>query len=55
MTWLSTWLIRGPGDTRPQYAAHDSEAAAEAHAAELLASKRAKAATVFEVLAEESA
>lgn len=45
MTWLSTW----PENGIPAYRAHDTEAAAEAHAKEVVSNKRAYVATVFEV------
>lgn len=45
MTWMTTWPI-GNSQT-PQYAAHDTEQQAEAHAAELIRSKRAYHAVVF--------
>ena len=43
MTWLTTW----PANGRPQFAEHPTEAKAEAHATELVNSRRADVATVF--------
>lgn len=45
MTWLSTW----PENGIPAYRAHDTEAAAEAHATEVVRAKKAIVATVFEI------
>lgn len=45
MTWLSTWPQYG----RPQYAAHATEARAEAHATEVVRSGRAPVATIYEL------
>jgi hypothetical protein len=50
MTWLSTW----PENGIPAYRAHDTEAAAEAHAKEIVNSKRARVATYYEVHEEAS-
>jgi hypothetical protein len=50
MTWLSTW----PENGIPAYRAHDTEAAAEAHAREVVSSKRAYVATYFEIREEAS-
>lgn len=50
MTWLTTW----PANGIPTYAAHATEAAAAAHATELVRSKTAIVATYFEI-AQESA
>lgn len=45
MTWITTWPT---GNSQiPQYAEHPTEAAAEAHAAELVRSKRAHYAVAF--------
>ena len=43
MTWLTTWPEAGVS----QYAEHASEAQAEAHATEIVKSKRALMATAF--------
>ena len=43
MTWLTTW----PADGVSHYAEHDTEAQAEAHATEIVRSKRAIVATAF--------
>lgn len=45
MTWLSTW----PENGIPAYRAHDTEAAAEAHATELVRAKRTTVATYYEI------
>lgn len=44
MTWFSTW----PSATGPAYKPHDTEAQAEQHAHEVVASGRARVATVFQ-------
>ncbi len=46
MTWLTTWPSTAHG---PQYAPHDTEEAAEAHAREIVTTGRAPHATAFEV------
>lgn len=53
MTWLTTWPT-GTANV-PQYAAHDTERAARAHAAEIVRSHRAAVATVFWTETEEIA
>lgn len=45
MTYFTTW----PTSTGPQYAPHDTEAQAEAHATEIVTSGRARVATVFQI------
>lgn len=50
MTWISTW----PLNNVPQFAAHDTEQEAEAHAAEIVASGKSRVATVFETSTEEA-
>lgn len=42
--WFSTW----PGTTGSEYQPHDTEAAAEAHATEIVRSGRARVATIFQ-------
>ncbi len=42
-TWMTTW----PEDGRPHFAEHASERDAEAHATEIVKSKRALMATAF--------
>ena len=44
MTWISTWPRYGI----PQYAVHDTEQAAEAHAAEIVRSGTATHATAYQ-------
>lgn len=44
MTWFSTW----PANGIPQHEPHDTEAQAEQHAAELIRSKQALVATIYE-------
>ena len=46
MTWLTTWPTTTSGT---QYAAHDTEQEATAHAAEIVRSGQAPHATAFEV------
>lgn len=49
MTWMTTWPSKaGPNG----YAEHATEAAAEAHAAEIVRRKEATVAVVFEIADE---
>lgn len=43
--WLTTWPLHG----KPQYAEHDTESQAAAHAHELVRSGRTDTATFFEI------
>lgn len=43
MTWFSTW----PTPTGPEYAIHETEQQAEAHAVEVVRSGQARIATCF--------
>lgn len=43
MTWLTTWPVAGI----PKFAEHDTEALAEAHAAEIVRSGESRIATAF--------
>lgn len=45
MSWMTSW----PSNGRPAYREHTTEAAAEAHASELVRSGNASSAVVFEM------